>query len=243
MLIPAGNLVNGATIVQVPLESVEYWHVELESDDVLLAEGLQAESYLDTGNRSGFFNNGSSYLDAHPDFKPKHWADTCVPLVLEGPKVHQAKTQLFVRAEALGYELTEDFDAHIIADGERIEALRLPLGVRSASRDDEGRVELPQFHSAHTDATSQDGRALGLCVMRLQINGSDIGLDDESTLSTGWHKLERSAGGHLHRWTHARTPLPAGTRLLVIDYATSPSHRRVLRGPSDRATTAWAMSA
>lgn len=220
--------------------------MELESHDVLLAEGLQAESYLDTGNRSGFFNNGSSYLDAHPDFKPKHWADTCVPLVLEGPKVHQAKTQLLVRAEALGYELTEDFDAHIIADGERIEALRLgqrrlafvvPQGMT--------KVELScrSFIPAHTDATSQDGRALGLCVTRLQINGSDIGLDDESTLSTGWHKLERSAGGHLYRWTHARTPLPAGTRLLVIDYATSPSHRRVLRGPSDRATTAWAMSA
>jgi len=57
---------------------------KLDSHDVILAEGLAAESYLDTGNRAGFFNNGGSYLEAHPDFKPKHWAETCVPLVFEG---------------------------------------------------------------------------------------------------------------------------------------------------------------
>ena len=78
---------------------------------------------------SGFFNNGGSYVEAHPDFKPKHWAETCVPLVLDGPEIHQAKAQLLARAQLLGYVLTaEDSDAHILADGRRIEALRLGEG-------------------------------------------------------------------------------------------------------------------
>jgi hypothetical protein len=42
-LIQAGKLVNGASIAQVPRDWVEYWHVELDSHDVILAEGLPAE--------------------------------------------------------------------------------------------------------------------------------------------------------------------------------------------------------
>jgi hypothetical protein len=223
VLIQAEQLVNGATIVQVPLASVEYWHVELDSHDILLAEGLAAESYLDTGNRAGFFNSGGTYLEAHPDFKPKHWAETCVPLVLDGPEIHQAKTQLLARVQALGYEMiTEDSDAHIIADGRRIEALR--LGERRLAfmlPKALATIELScrSFVPAHTDAKSQDQRALGLCVKRLQIDASDVALDDEAAFSTGWHALERSSDGRQHRWTHARTPLPAGTRLIIIDVA------------------------
>jgi collagen type I/II/III/V/XI/XXIV/XXVII alpha len=42
--------------VQVAVDAVTYFHVELPRHDVLLAEGLAAESYLDTGNRSVFAN-------------------------------------------------------------------------------------------------------------------------------------------------------------------------------------------
>ena len=54
VLVQAVRLVNGASIVQEAVDAVTYWHVELERHDVLLAEGLPAESYLDTGNRAGF---------------------------------------------------------------------------------------------------------------------------------------------------------------------------------------------
>src|SRR5262249_32690104 len=54
-LICARQLVNGTTIQQEMGHAViEYFHVELDSHAILLAEGLTAESYLDTGNR-GFF--------------------------------------------------------------------------------------------------------------------------------------------------------------------------------------------
>ncbi len=51
-LIPIRYLVNGRTIVQEPVASVTYYHVELAAHALILAEGLPCESYLDTGNRA-----------------------------------------------------------------------------------------------------------------------------------------------------------------------------------------------
>jgi hypothetical protein len=70
-LIPIGRLVNGGTIAEQPVERVEYWHVELESHDVLLAEGLPAESYLDCGNRRAFDNSGDGVVALHPDWRAR----------------------------------------------------------------------------------------------------------------------------------------------------------------------------
>ena len=58
LLIPVRTLINGASIAQVRCDAVAYFHVELAEHGVLLAEGLPAESYLDTGNRSAFANGG-----------------------------------------------------------------------------------------------------------------------------------------------------------------------------------------
>ncbi len=60
MLIPARLLVNGASIVQeTGFDTVTYFHVELAEHAILLAEALEAESYLDTGNRAMFENAGT----------------------------------------------------------------------------------------------------------------------------------------------------------------------------------------
>jgi hypothetical protein len=56
-LVPARLLVNGRNIVaERGLGEVTYYHVELESHDVLLAEGAAAESWLECDNRSWFEN-------------------------------------------------------------------------------------------------------------------------------------------------------------------------------------------
>ena len=51
VLVPVRYLVDGTDIAQVPRRSVTYWHVELPRHEVLIAEGVPAESYLDTGDR------------------------------------------------------------------------------------------------------------------------------------------------------------------------------------------------
>ena len=59
-LIPIRHLVNGRSIVQERVDEVTYYHVELPPHDVVVAEGLPCESYLDTGNRAAFADAGTA---------------------------------------------------------------------------------------------------------------------------------------------------------------------------------------
>jgi hypothetical protein len=219
VLVQVEKLVNGATIVQVPRERVEYWHVELESHDILLAEGLPAESYLDVGNRTGFVNGGD-YLEAYPDFFPKHERESCVPVVKEGPVIERTKTALLARAKALGYALTDDADVHVMADDKRIDPVslgekRLAFLLPVAGSNIELRCR--SFIPAHINPENTDQRSLGICVSRLQLDGAEVALEDEVALLHGWHPLERNAQGESWRWSQERMGLPAGTRLVIID--------------------------
>jgi hypothetical protein len=98
VLIPAKQLVNHDTVEQLPQDAVTYYHVELDRHDVLLAEGLPAESFLDTGNRAAFANGGSA-TQLHPDFAPD-WASlvweakACARLVVYGPELEAARARL-----------------------------------------------------------------------------------------------------------------------------------------------------
>ena len=85
MLIPVRLLINGASIVrEVDCRTVTYFHIELDAHDVLLAEGLPAESYLDTGNR-GFFDDGITPLLLYPDVtgQARREAESCAPFAAD----------------------------------------------------------------------------------------------------------------------------------------------------------------
>ncbi len=56
VLIPIRFLLNGSSIRWLELDAISYFHIELEQHDILLAEGLPAESYLETGGRGAFAN-------------------------------------------------------------------------------------------------------------------------------------------------------------------------------------------
>ena len=87
VLIPVRYLVNGRTIVQTPVSEVTYYHLELSTHDVILAENLAVESYLDTGSRR-HFANGSASVALHPDFSSLAWeAGGCATLVVTGPRL------------------------------------------------------------------------------------------------------------------------------------------------------------
>ena len=68
VLIPAAALVNGTTIVQEQVDTITYWHVELEGGhDIVLAENLPCESYIEMGNRAFFAETDVTTLHASPD--------------------------------------------------------------------------------------------------------------------------------------------------------------------------------
>jgi hypothetical protein len=107
VLIPIKHLINSSTIEQVPVDKVTYYHVELDQHDVLFAEGLPAESFLDTGNRSNFANGGTA-IALHPDFSVRMWeAMGCAPLIVTGPVLTSVRTKLLHRAAALAIETAQ----------------------------------------------------------------------------------------------------------------------------------------
>jgi Hint domain len=97
VLIPARCLINDETIVQAPVRDVTYYHVKLERHDVLLAEGLPVESYLDVGDRQDF-DDAANVMRLFPDFASRDWeAHGCAPLVVSGPLLAAARRMLAAR--------------------------------------------------------------------------------------------------------------------------------------------------
>jgi Hint domain len=107
VLIPAKYLIYGTTIRQEPRRHVVYHHIELPGHDVVLANGLPAESYLDTGDRSKFANGGGP-IAMHPDFSTRMWdAMGCAPLVVTGPALASVRARLAGRAVQLAVDETD----------------------------------------------------------------------------------------------------------------------------------------
>jgi hypothetical protein len=98
VLIPVKYLINGTTIAQIEVDEVGYYHIELERHDVVFAEGLPAESYLDTGDRANFANGGV-VVSAYPDFATRVWeSEGCAPLAITGAVVAAARRRIALAA-------------------------------------------------------------------------------------------------------------------------------------------------
>ena len=97
VLIPAECLINGSTIRRVRhLELVEYYHLELDSHDVILAEGAPSETFVDDEGR-GVFHNAAEYAALYPDLSPVE-AIYCAPRVEAGFALETVRQRLARRA-------------------------------------------------------------------------------------------------------------------------------------------------
>jgi type VI protein secretion system component Hcp len=66
VLIEARDLVNGVSIVQAEtVDKVEYFHIELDTHDVLVAKGAFSESFIDDDSRN-MFHNAPEYRTLYP---------------------------------------------------------------------------------------------------------------------------------------------------------------------------------
>ncbi|WP_082172021.1 Hint domain-containing protein [Methylobacterium indicum] len=230
VLIPVKHLLNDATIAQMPVAEITYWHVELDSHDVLLAESLPAESFLDTGVRAGF-ENGSEHTVLHPDFSPLTLDDFSLPLVQDGPIVDAVRTRLIARAQALGWTLTDEDDLHLVADGVAIRPERDGTTARFSLPAGAGSVRLTSrsFVPERVRVGAGDGRRLGVPVRGVSVidgHGVIRSLPIGSSLFETGFSFIQDCETNPWRWTVGAAALPAvlwagstGIVTLVIETA------------------------
>jgi Hint domain len=225
MLIPVRQLINHTTIAQEPATLVTYYHVELARHDVLNAEGLPAESYLDTGNRA-FFGKSDEPLVLHPDLTdeadyPAREAGSCAPFVRDEANVRPVWQRVSERAAAIGRpELpratTTDADLRLLAD-------RCPVNPVFSDSDrvifvlprSAKEVRLLSRAQSPTEARPwlDDRRKLGVRVKRIVLRGADELREipvDHPDLTWGWWAVERD-GQIMSRWTDGEAVLPLPT--------------------------------
>ncbi|MBE7209543.1 MAG: Hint domain-containing protein [Gluconacetobacter diazotrophicus] len=222
-LIPARMLVNNASItVDTSLPSFDYFHVELDHHAILLAEGLEAESYLDTGNRANF--QGGPVAALRPDFATDAghaaWAtDAAAPLTVERSTVEPIWQALSHRAARLGHPapapapLSDEPDLRIVTD--------TGLAIAPAFRDRTrfgfvvpgGARTLHLLSRASRPADTvgpflDDRRVLGVQVGEVSVTDGRRRRDSHAHLATpvlaGWHAVEHGT----RRWTNGHALLP-----------------------------------
>jgi hypothetical protein len=216
LLIPVRYLVNGATIAQIPAPEVTYWHVELDAHDVLLAEGVPAESYLDTGNRDAFEDAApGSVQELHPAFAAKSWDErSCLPLVVGGGALTRARQACLAAAAPLGWRRTREANLHVRVGGRIIapevrgawHRFHLPAGTAAL------RLMSRSAVPAEIEAEAVDHRRLGVAVRQLMLDGRLV-RQTSLRLQAGWHDAEPG-----WRWTDGDAVLDCRgrTRLDVL---------------------------
>jgi autotransporter passenger strand-loop-strand repeat protein len=105
VLIPIRHLINGGSIAQVPVERVTYYHLELPRHDVVLAQGLPAESFLDMRDGSNYAHRPGP-VRLYTDYSARMWeAFGCARLIVVGPELEAVRR--IVNARALDIEWRE----------------------------------------------------------------------------------------------------------------------------------------
>jgi hypothetical protein len=205
VLIPVEFLVNHRSILwDDHAQEVTLYHIELDSHDVLLANGAPAESYRDDGNR-WLFQNANSGWGLRPQ---KAYA----PVMTSGPVVDAVWRRLLDRTGPRpGLPTTEDPDLHLLVDGHRVDATSrsdawhtFRLAARSVTVRIVSRSGVPQ-----EIGLARDPRSLGVAVRQILVRQGLRVRTTEATdprLAAGFHAFEADND---FRWTDGDAPLPA----------------------------------
>jgi hypothetical protein len=194
----------------------------LDRHDILTADDLPVESYLDTGNR-GLFANADGPLTLHPnliatDAQSLREQKSCLPLLCDPTRVEPFWRTLSERAQRLGFTLPSVESTHdpelsmasgnrrvapVTRDGRRytfvVPFMQEPLRLLS-------RFAIPSDLRPWID----DRRQLGVMVQRIVAHcgtlRADVAMDDWR-LSDGWWAAERDRA-LIWRWTNGDAVLP-----------------------------------
>ena len=208
-LVPARMLVNnGSIIVDRSVPIYDFFHIELNAHSILLAEGLAAESYLDTGNRA-LFTDGNAEVSIRRDLA------MAAPLALAREVVEPIWTRLADRARLLGFPCdgpaaaTDEPNLRLLLDdGREVSAcwhdaqrhmFHIPRNARPVRL--LSRAAVP---AEIIGPFADDRRTLGVAVGRLVLwtGLQDVAVQVGASGLAGWHDEEAT-----HRWTDGRAEL------------------------------------
>ena len=238
-LIPVEFLINHRTILwDDRAQEVTVYHIELETHDVLLANGAPAESYRDDGNRWLFQNHESC---------DRRQEEPCAPVLTGGPVVDAVWRRLVLRAgQRKSQPMTDDPGLHLVMNGRRLDAVervgdvyvfRLPvvpsdlhIVSRAASPAKWGLV--------------RDPRLLGVALQDIAVRQGTrfrVITPNDARLSAGFHAFEPANG---LRWTNGDATLPdRGVRRLHRSVGTRGARRRIDTLPRRQSRAARGVSA
>ncbi len=209
-LVPARMLVNGGSvIVDRSLPVYDFFHIELDTHGILLAEGLHAESYLDTGNRDLF-------VDGNAGVSVGHDLPMAAPLVVARDLVEAIWDRLADRARLLGFPCSDIAPALtdqpnlrlLLEDGRELDAcwhdaerhmFHIPRNARP--------VRLLSRSGVPAEIIGpfvDDRRTLGVAVGKLVLwtGLQDVVVPTGAPGLGGWHTEEGT-----HRWTDGQAEL------------------------------------
>jgi hypothetical protein len=205
VLIPAEFLINHRSILwDDTARVVTIYHLELDTHDVLLANGAPAESYRDDGNR-WLFQNANTGWDLPP--KPP-----CAPVLTGGPIVDAIWRRLLDRSGPRpGIPLTDDPDLHVLSGGQLIKGRRTAGAAYQfdlPARPGALRI-ISRAGSPAEMGLARDFRQLGVAVRQIALwEGTRLAVLEASDprLQQGFHDYEPDNGC---RWTDGDAALPA----------------------------------
>ena len=203
VLVPVGELINHRSIAWVEdAQEVEYYHLELDTHDVLIADGAPAESFREDQIQPPFDNRATR--------KPMPPVEPCAPLLHGGEQVDAIWSRLSARAGAPDVALTDDPAVYLLADRLRLDpaavegdAWRFVLPRRVGALRIVSRSGIPALMGL-----GRDQRRLGVALRRLVLRQPGLTLEvgpDEPRLQVGFHAAEDVNG---HRWTDGDALLP-----------------------------------
>jgi hypothetical protein len=103
VLVPAVNLVNGRTIVrELTVDVIEYFHIEVEGQAIVYADGAPAETYVNHDNRK-MFGNWPEYVSLYGEDESRKSVDGAFergyPCVTSGPTLEAIRVELDERSQ------------------------------------------------------------------------------------------------------------------------------------------------
>ncbi|ARW11620.1 Hint domain-containing protein [Acetobacter ascendens] len=216
--VPVRMLVNGVSIFyDTSITSYDYYHVETEQHSVITADGMLTESYLDTGNRRAFRQEGKVATLRHTT---QNWKDdAAAPLCVERAFVEPLFLKLKARNNsAIGAEHAElvmDPDLYLITenntpirpfrhDGQRY-SFMLPA--------DTACVRIISRASRPADVVGpfvDDRRSMGVAVSEVRLlcakQAHEITSHLQAKKPEGWHDTNWTDCA----WTNGNAVLPLG---------------------------------